>query len=268
MRGKNLTGSVFSRLGAAALLLVLAASSAYAGDRGSLAGRDYATFSLFGVLPEDATMGPGDPFTKLSQDNEAELVSKFGFGLAAAAGYKLDNGVRLEMEYAYRGFDLDKVQLKGISGSIHGGEGEVGGNIHSLLWSGAYDFKIPYSLTATVGAGVGIAFNNFSLPTVAGVTEDGIGVEDLTMAFQVMTGIAYPWDDHWEAVLGYRFFGTDSADFEGLATGFNIHNFELGVRYYFDRRKRKSKEYLSRKKIYERLKARKRSRKTQPSKAE
>ena len=48
-----------------------------------------------------------------------------------------------------------------------------------------------------------------------------------------MAGIGYALSDNAEVRLGYRYFATGKADFNGDEFSYGTHNFEIGLLYRF-----------------------------------
>lgn len=56
---------------------------------------------------------------------------------------------------------------------------------------------------------------------------------DIAVAYRIMLGVAYPPGASAEARLGYRYFGTGEAEFEGIKAGLSSHNIEAGLLFRF-----------------------------------
>jgi len=52
-------------------------------------------------------------------------------------------------------------------------------------------------------------------------------------AYQVMAGVEYPFSEAMAAKIGYRYFATSQADFDGLKASYGTHNFEAGILFRF-----------------------------------
>ncbi len=57
--------------------------------------------------------------------------------------------------------------------------------------------------------------------------------DDTAVAYRIVHGAPYPLGDSAEARLGYRYFGTDEAEFEGIEAGLSSHNIEAGLLFRF-----------------------------------
>lgn len=147
-------------------------------------------------------------------------------------GYALGNGMRYELEPAYRHNDLDK---------IGGATGHGGTDIGSLMVNGIYDFDIGIPLLhgwqPHIGAGVGVArVRNRSAP------HNGLLVtgDDTVPAFQAIAGIDYAITPAVKLGVDYRYFLAHNTDFHVGNTGarvkggdFNDHAILLTFRYQF-----------------------------------
>ena len=90
-----------------------------------------------------------------------------------------------------------------------------------------------------VGLGIGVARHSgkFGKQSVEvggkDFIYDGASEDKFAFAYQAMAGVAYPLSDAVDARLGYRYFATSTADFDGLKATYGTHNFEVGIRFRF-----------------------------------
>jgi len=147
-------------------------------------------------------------------------------------GYAMGNGLRAELEPAYRHNDVDKIG--GVTG--HGGT-----DVGSLMLNGIYDFNysIPYlrGWEPHIGLGAGVArVKNHSAPhdtlLVSGM--------DTVPAFQAIAGIDYAVTPAVRVGVDYRYFLAHDTNFHVDSTGarvkggdFNDHSILLTFRYQF-----------------------------------
>ena len=95
------------------------------------------------------------------------------------------------------------------------------------------------ALQPYIGAGVGVARHDGTFDEQT-LEAGGYAVrlaktsdEDTVLAYQGMVGISYPLSETTEARLGYRYFATADADFDGLKASYGTHNFEAGITFRF-----------------------------------
>ena len=219
---------------ATALASSLVANAATAQDS---AGGTYMSISGLYVVPTDSDWSYSEGGDTLSTDIEWDA----GFGLLFAYGFGTEDGLRGELEVGYRTADVDK--LKGISVASGGMEDsdedfELGldGDMTtlSLMGNGIYSFG-EGQLRPYIGAGIGLARHDATIDeqTVTFDGEEGvigeISEDDVVFAYQVMGGVGYVMSETTEVRLGYRYFATGDADFEGDEVSYASHNFEAGI---------------------------------------
>ncbi len=145
-------------------------------------------------------------------------------------GYGLGNGVRLELEPAWRHNDADVI----------GGVGGRGGtDAGSLMVNGLYDFNVPmlHGWQPHIGAGVGVArVHNHTSSTDTPVVDGN----DTEPAFQAIAGVDYPVTPALKLGLDYRYFLAHDTSFHVAGTGasvtggdFNDHSILVTFRYQF-----------------------------------
>jgi opacity protein-like surface antigen len=139
---------------------------------------------------------------------------------------------RVEAEAVYNTNDVSTVSALGVS---LGGSGDV--STLGFMVNGYYDFETNSKWTPYIGGGIGganVSLNNLS---VVGIL---IADDDTTVfAYQAKVGVAYEFSPAWEGTLGYRFFGTEDADFVDSGgspfstDGTRAHIVEVGFRFRF-----------------------------------
>lgn len=146
----------------------------------------------------------------------AELSFDPGFGFIAAVGNEFD-GLRGEIEMAYRTNDVDKFSSGGFSESVNG-------DISSLAVMGnlLVDLPLSESIRPFLGAGIGLA----------NVDLDGDD-DDTVFAYQAIAGLGFPLTHVTTLDLQYRYFATADADFDGAEIEYQTHNFFAGLRFNF-----------------------------------
>lgn len=142
-------------------------------------------------------------------------------------------GFRAEGEVSYLTNDISSFSLAGV-GSV-----PAGGDISAvaLMANVYYDFNAEGKWKPFIGVGAGYANLSINDFTAGGffLADDDTGV----FAYQAKVGIGYAFTDALDGTLGYRFLGTDDADFTDstgapfTADGLETHVIEIGVRYRF-----------------------------------
>jgi outer membrane protein OmpA-like peptidoglycan-associated protein len=142
------------------------------------------------------------------------------------AGYRFDNGLRLELEGSYRDNDVSdsNAPLFGETGSFHSA---------ALMANGYFDIGLgqwtPY---VGIGAGVARVWGDFS-HSGGGVWDD----RDTVFAYQAMLGVGYHAIPELELFLDYRYFATSDAHFDVAGGDVQIdnknHTIMAGLRWTF-----------------------------------
>ena len=196
------------------------------------AGRYFMSGSIgFGFL-SDATNS--DATVDIESEHE------IGFNVTGALGFRFQNGIRSELEIAYRQFGVDNLTLTRV-GSLTGlavGGFDAEGDASALAFMAniAYDFPAQLRIVPHVMAGVGPA-----LVSLSGLRTLGVDVaddSDWVLAFQLGLGAGYPVTDRWLVGAEYRWFATTDPSFEDVAgdsfeSEFSSHNFSLVARHTF-----------------------------------
>ena len=204
----------------------------------------YASISGLYVVPIDSDYSEKVAGFTVGTD----LKMDAGFGLLFAFGYGADVGLRGEVELGYRKVDFDKfdglnIKGNGIDESFDGElsvEGDV--NTLSLMVNGIYAFDAG-RLRPYFGVGIGLArhdgtFDKQTIELEIDVEEyefesSKSSEDDMVLAYQGMAGVAYPMSEVAEVRLGYRYFATADADFDGVDVSYGTHNIEAGVMFRF-----------------------------------
>lgn len=201
------------------------------------------------TIPAGTVLASG---TGLAWDTEFDL----GFAVSGAAGWYFGNGLRTELELAYRNNQVDthtNFQVGGaglgtedagilITGSgnldvsvadlIAVGEGEV--ESFAIMANAIYDFDLGTSVTPYLGGGLGVSF------VTVDYRPSGIGIADDTQAvfaYQVLAGLNFEITKQWEIFTGYRFHATQDAevDLDLVPAQLDVenqnHTAEFGIRF-------------------------------------
>ncbi|MBE0504946.1 MAG: porin family protein [Desulfuromonadales bacterium] len=152
----------------------------------------------------------------VSGNNSGELTFDPGFGFIAAVGNGFD-GLRGEIEMAYRNNDLDKFSNNNTTGDIT--SLAVMGNI-------LVDLAVSETVRPFLGAGIGLA----NVEVNSNVFGDK---DDTVFAYQAIAGLGFPLTHVTTLDLQYRYFATADADFAGAEAEYQTHNFFAGLRFDF-----------------------------------
>ena len=152
--------------------------------------------------------------------------------LATGAFGRTFGNFRAEGELSYNTNDVSTVSALGVSLGASGDVSTLG-----FMVNGYYDFETNSKWTPYIGGGIGganVSINNLSALGVLLADED-----TTVFAYQAKAGVAYEFSPAWEGTLGYRFFGTDDADFVDSTgspfstDGVQAHIVEVGFRFRF-----------------------------------
>lgn len=155
-----------------------------------------------------------------------------GFRIGGAVGMKIQD-FRVEMEYAYRNFDMQDMDfenpvLKDPDDASHGvflGDGyETHGQYeaHMLMWNGYYDIPVFQSrfINPFVGFGVGVAWKEADHKVIG----DWISIfqpqRKTSFAYQTMVGNSIQLTDDLLTDISYRYIDADNVSASEI--GFNF----------------------------------------------
>jgi opacity protein-like surface antigen len=145
-----------------------------------------------------------------------KVNGKTGWTADIAAGRSLSSNFRAEAELLYAQDD----QKHSDSGRI---------KVLAGLANGYYDFDTGTKLKPFVGAGVGIG----QVKLDGGAIRD----DDTGLAYQLLTGVAYPITDKLSAQVGYRYLGVNDVRIgsgaQGIRGDYHDQAITFGVTYKF-----------------------------------
>lgn len=159
-----------------------------------------------------------------------------GYAGVGAVGYGWGNGLRTELEGAYRNNTIKSARFAGVDTRASGSMSSL-----SLMANAIYDFNLG-SFSPYIGAGVGLARIGANRTSTANAQVDDY---DMQLAYQGIAGVAYALTNNWKLDLGYRYFATTNPSFmagsaaSGGPTGptirseYSAHTVLLSVRYEF-----------------------------------
>ncbi|WP_164928712.1 outer membrane protein [Gloeobacter violaceus] len=158
-----------------------------------------------------------------------------GYTAFGAIGYGINNGFRIEGEFAYSSFDVSSLVFQGNTSAGRGDIDTYSGLVniyYDLLFPEITDIVSPY-----IGAGAGVSSISANNITAPGFTT--VNGSSTVFAYQFKAGLGFRLGSSATILLGYRYFATAAPGFtDNLGTSLttdspNIHNVELGFRFSF-----------------------------------
>ena len=132
---------------------------------------------------------------------------KVGYKVGGSYGYKFINGIRGEVELAYRNGHKRTVYVYSDGGADS--KTHVSGHSMSYMANFLYDVGglSTYGIVPYLGAGVGLCSNTYNLKTQKNdsVTNRDHGKDD-RFAWQAIVGAKYPIADQLDMGLEYKYF--------------------------------------------------------------
>jgi len=174
---------------------------------GALAGQPYVGVSAGLAMPTDSDWGSYDDVVGYDT----------GYDLGAAAGYKFNENVRLELAFDYSKADVDELGPYNIT------DGDV--DTKSLMVNGYYTIPVSDTVGIYGMAGVGVA--------EVEVEDSTRSEDDTVMAGNLGVGVTYAVADNVAMDLGYTYFVTEDADIIGEDFSYADNRVKLGIRYMF-----------------------------------
>lgn len=142
--------------------------------------------------------------------------SDTGWAANAELGYALNNGLAFGLNVGYYNTELGAV-------SVAGHDFDIGGDVTvvPVLANLRYNLHLVGGLYLNLGAGVGVAYNDIDIHSVAGFH---IGQRDDSWDFAVqgIGGLSYHIGDGTSIGLGYRFIHVDDIDGHLLQASVNF----------------------------------------------
>lgn len=166
---------------------------------------------------------------------EADLDT--GWVGATALGWKLDNGLRAEVEVARRKSDVDDLLAAApLVGPVDGDY-----RVWSFMGNIVYDVPTGERWEPYIGAGAGLIRGK--LRNVQPVDGVGLAIDkgssDDAFAYQVIAGMSYDLTTLIEAFADYRYLAsTDDLNVQtaagGISSEYKNHSFMVGIRWYLN----------------------------------
>ncbi|MCI5073446.1 outer membrane beta-barrel protein [Oricola sp.] len=166
--------------------------------------------SVFGGGVSDAfAYADDDPYD--SNTDDVEVDTEFGWTLGLAAGFRMSDTMRGEVELSTTRTGLEHAS-EGSLGT------DVGGNLTTgyLLGNMWFDLDTGAGFTPYLGGGLGAGYLHIEAnptPSSTLLDADGIG-----LGYQVGAGVNFDVSENVGVDLGYRFKGISGADITGEGT--------------------------------------------------
>lgn len=169
----------------------------------------------------------GANFLQTNKRHHVDVDFDTGYAVGLIGGYSWCNGLRAEGEITYRYNKLKSVKF--FDERFH-----VKGHLHSWSYmvNGFYDFQIGscWNIVPYIGAGIGYSNQELKLghrgsSSSSDETRRHHGKKN-GFAWQVLAGLTYVIDCHWDASLEYIFH-------RGRANNIYDHSLGLAGRYHF-----------------------------------
>lgn len=207
---------------ALALGLAFAASNANAQDVGPYVGLGVGLHSASSTR-FDYQQPPG------TQAGMTNANFRLGFGVAASAGYRWSESMRLEAELSHHSTSFDNIAVEDAEGRQ---------SSLSLMANVLFDIGVGENFHPYIGAGVGIANNSWS--EVQTPTSPVYDDNNKKMQWQVIVGLEMPINAQTNWFLDYRYVASVDNEFSTIPTfaravGVDLtsHNLMVGVRHSF-----------------------------------
>jgi opacity protein-like surface antigen len=154
-----------------------------------------------------------------------KIETKAGIGFAAAGGFKLNENFALELESGLQWADFKSLNFGGVKVPVSGS-----GSVVPVLANGVFTAKLSESVSAHIGAGVGLAITSVELGVGGATASD----TEASFMGQLKSGLDFKLSDNVAAGFGYHFGYVDGPDFSGIKAGKILtHMFTAGVGFKF-----------------------------------
>lgn len=140
---------------------------------------------------------------------------------SVAAGRRITNDTRAELEFSYRDSDIDNTVAY---------RGEV--ESYSFMVNGYYDMPTEMTFRPYIMGGIGTVLQDADIDiqsTGMRLADD----EDWTLAWQAGLGINLELMDNTELYAGYRYQGATDAEVDLVDIDYDSHEILAGFRFYF-----------------------------------
>ena len=189
--------------------------------------KKYISLSGLSVMLDDAESSTSIDGVRVM----ADVTTDAGAGFLGAVGFSSPDGFRTELEFGYRSADFDEAKNWLAPGyTIDRQATPVDGDIST--WSVMSNGYFVFGERVRPYIGGGLGFARHTVKTVV----DGASLTDedkFVLAYQAMAGVSYPISVSSEIRLGYRYFGTADANFDGTKMSYDTHSVELGILFQY-----------------------------------
>jgi opacity protein-like surface antigen len=144
------------------------------------------------------------------------IDSDTGWAANAELGYALSNGLGFGVNVGYYNTELGAV-------SLGGRDFDIGGDVTvvPVFANIRYNLNLVGELYLNLGAGVGVAYNEIDIHSVAGF-HGGNSDDSWDFGVQALGGLSYHLGDGTSIGLGYRFIHVDEIDGHLLQASLNF----------------------------------------------
>lgn len=226
------------------LFAVLAAGTSLAFSGTAYAGEPYVGASAGLNIPSDsknrgefnADVPATADFDAIASGTDLDWTTELnnGLDLNLLAGYRLDNGIRLELQGFYNKANVDlhrdlavggavidtldsAVLTRGVADPANPTVGAILGTDdgqienYGLFANALYDFQISETFVPYVGAGLGFTRQDVEYaPSGVDVVDD----QKTRFAYQAMAGVTYKLSPSFEVFGQYTYRNTDRGDYD------------------------------------------------------
>lgn len=217
---------------------LLAGSSAWANNRKQPPLQDYFKLTGLAFQPRDSDIGimPNDT-TPLSSILNREFSFDPGYGFSVAYGWRSHKILNTELEFSGRWWGLDELKTPAVNFPAQGDLRQFSFMLNIPMM---FHNRTPW--TPYVGGGLGMAWTRGDLGPLTDGSAAASKGEELTLAYQILAGLTYAIDRHFEFVVGYKFFGMIDAQVGVLQIQHRSHNVEVGIKWYIPEKNVKAKK--------------------------
>ena len=169
-------------------------------------------------------------------DGNIELSDEAGFALAA--GFETGGAQQVELEVAFRSFDVEGANDVRWNSNLFNADINLSGDVDT--WSVMINARQLFDVGTVrpyVGVGLGFARHDGTLRlasealgAVPPVEESG---DDTVVAYQLMAGVEFELAEGAQLFGGYRYMGTADIEIERLTASYDTHAIEAGIRIRF-----------------------------------
>lgn len=169
-----------------------------------------------------------------------EFDADWGYYIGGMIGWRWCSGFRVELDVAYREADIDHVIIHDTGGSGLSTEYTTTSEITSITYFANFLHECALCtcgccLRPFAGFGVGVSTTKLESHSSSFDIDDN----DMTFAYQLIMGIAYPINACMDLAAEYRFLNIQEPNFSASGDNFNMkewmrsHSFVVSFKYVF-----------------------------------